>query len=73
MIKYIITELDERAKEDKFKIKKILANKRKHKEAEEEIRQLEMKGKSKEITGESIFDDGEDNELNDDQEGMLFN
>ena len=39
VIKYIQTELDERSKEEKFKIKKILANKRKHKEEEEIIRE----------------------------------
>ena len=37
-IKYIITELDERAKEEKFKIKKILKQKKKHQELEEQLR-----------------------------------
>jgi V-type H+-transporting ATPase subunit D len=41
VIKYIYTELDERSKEEKFKIKKILANKRKHKELEELQKELE--------------------------------
>ena len=42
-IKYIITELDERAKEEKYKIKKVLKNKKKHQENEELQRMNEKK------------------------------
>ena len=42
-IKYIITELDERAKEEKFKIKKVLKNKKRHQENEELQRMNEKK------------------------------
>ena len=42
-IKYIVTELDERAKEEKFKIKKVLKNKKKHQENEELQRMNEKK------------------------------
>jgi V-type H+-transporting ATPase subunit D len=42
-IKYIITELDERAKEEKFKIKKVLKNKKRHQENEEMQRMNEKK------------------------------
>lgn len=42
-IKYIITELDERAKEDKYKIKKVLKYKQKHKEEEEKQREEEKR------------------------------
>lgn len=42
IIKYIITELDERSKEEKFKIKKILANKKKHKEIQDSLREAEL-------------------------------
>lgn len=40
IIKYIDTELQERSKEEKFSIKKILATKKKHKERDEEIKRL---------------------------------
>jgi V-type H+-transporting ATPase subunit D len=53
VIKYIMTELDERSKEEKFKIKKILANKRKHKENEELIRE---QASTKKVEEETIFD-----------------
>ena len=49
-IKYIITELDERAKEDKYKIKKVLKYKQKHKEDEEAQRAAE-KEKERKNTG----------------------
>ena len=51
-IKYIITELDERAKEDKYKIKKVLKYKQKHKEEEEAQRKAE-KEKERKNTGVS--------------------
>ena len=59
VIKYIMTELDERSKEEKFKIKKILANKRKHKENEELIRE---QASTKKIEEETIFDGGKQEE-----------
>jgi V-type H+-transporting ATPase subunit D len=42
-INYIKTELDEREKEDKYKIKKVIKYKQKHKEEEEAQRELEKK------------------------------
>jgi hypothetical protein len=48
-----MTELDERSKEEKFKIKKILANKRKHKEEEELIRE---QASTKRIEAEPVFE-----------------
>ena len=42
-INYIKTELDEREKEDKYKIKKVIKYKQKHKEEEEAQRELENK------------------------------
>jgi V-type H+-transporting ATPase subunit D len=39
VLKYIDTELQERSKEEKFKIKKVLANKKKHKENEESLKE----------------------------------
>jgi V-type H+-transporting ATPase subunit D len=62
-IKYYITELDERSKEDKFKIKKILANKRKHKEAEEEFKELEKHSKVSENILEDQIDEDEHEKL----------
>jgi V-type H+-transporting ATPase subunit D len=59
VIKYIMTELDERSKEEKFKIKKILANKRKHKENEDLIRE---QASGKKIDEETIFDGGKEEE-----------
>ena len=53
VIKYIMTELDERSKEEKFKIKKILANKRKHKEEEELIRE---QASTKRVEVETVFE-----------------
>ena len=42
-INYIKTELDEREKEDKYKIKKVIKYKQKHKEEEEAQREIEKK------------------------------
>jgi V-type H+-transporting ATPase subunit D len=67
VIKYIITELDERSKEEKFKIKKILANKRKHKENEELMRELETKSKA----GDNILEEQKDDE-DEDEDAQLF-
>ncbi len=63
IIKYIITELDERSKEEKFKIKKILANKRKHKENEELIREEH----TNQVTETSIFSHVEEDEEEDEK------
>lgn len=60
VIKYIITELDERSKEEKFKIKKILANKRKHKENEE--LQKEEAEKASKKNDDTIFDHRDEDE-----------
>ena len=60
VIKYIITELDERSKEEKFKIKKILANKRKHKENEE--LQKEEAEKASKKNDDTIFDHHDEDE-----------
>ena len=68
-IKYIVTEVDERAKEEKFKIKKVLQNKKKHKENEEMMRALPEGDKEK----DDVFNeekDEEDEELAD--EDKLF-
>jgi V-type H+-transporting ATPase subunit D len=67
VIKYIITELDERSKEEKFKIKKILANKRKHKENEELMRELETQSR----VGHNILEE-EKIEDEDDEDAQLF-
>ena len=68
-IKYIVTELDERAKEEKFKIKKVLQNKKKHKENEELMRALPEGEKEKDDVFNEEKDD-EDEELAD--EDKLF-
>jgi V-type H+-transporting ATPase subunit D len=67
VIKYIITELDERSKEEKFKIKKILANKRKHKENEELIKEQS----ANQVTENAIFT-RDDEEEDEDEEAKLF-
>lgn len=69
VIKYIDTELQERSKEEKFKIKKILANKKKAKENEEEV-MLQHSGKASEaITEEATLEDDEDD---DDENDIVF-
>lgn len=70
VIKYIITELDERSKEEKFKIKKILANKRKHKEQADLQRLDEIKGAIKEEN--TIFAKDKQGEDEIDEEEKLF-
>ena len=83
-INYIKTELDEREKEDKYKIKKVIKYKEKHKEEEEAQRELEklmetqLKGdKEEEIKvikkkkkKKETDDDDEDEEI--DAEDKLF-
>lgn len=71
VIKYIDTELQERSKEEKFKIKKILANKKKAKENEELV-MLEHSGKgtTEAIAEEAAFEDENDEE--DDEDDIVF-
>lgn len=65
VVKYIFTELEERSKEDKFKIKKILQVKRDAIEkAELELAMLENNVNEKDLMG--AFDEVEDDEINDD-------
>jgi V-type H+-transporting ATPase subunit D len=63
VIKYIDTELQERSKEEKFKIKKVLANKKKKKEQEEEI----MAQHSNKISTENIYEEVHEEEDDDDE------
>jgi hypothetical protein len=63
VIKYIITELDERSKEEKFKIKKILANKRKHKENEELQKEQAALASKQDDTIFDNHDEDEDEQL----------
>lgn len=74
-IKYIITELDERAKEDKYKIKKVLKYKQKHKEEEEKQREEERRQSgrnniddSKEVRGGRKIKENNVQEENDEDE-----
>ena len=77
-IRYIITELDERAKEEKFKIKKVLKNKKKHQEQEEEQR-LKEKGKKDndkeestvEKNGDFFHGDAEEDEEIEDEDKLF--
>ncbi len=68
VIKFIVTELDERSKEEKFKIKKILANKKKHKEVEELHKEMHKESESKVTAEESIFSNGDQ----EDEDEKLF-
>lgn len=70
-IKYVITELDERAKEEKFKIKKILKQKKKHQELEEALR---AQGLVKSTGDKEQFfqDDKEEEEDEIDESDKLF-
>jgi len=61
VVKYIFTELEERSKEDKFKIKKILQVKRDALEREElELAMLENNISEKDLVG--AFDDNDDDD-----------
>lgn len=65
VVKYIFTELEERSKEDKFKIKKILQVKKDALERQElELAMLENNVSEKDLIG--AFEDNEDDEINDD-------
>ena len=78
-IRYIITELDERAKEEKFKIKKVLKNKKKHQEQEELQRNLEKKGNldneeevnTVEKNGDFFHDDKDDDDEIDEDDKLF--
>jgi len=66
VVKYIFTELEERAKEDKFKIKKILQVKRDNLEKLElEQAMLENNVTEKDLI--DTFEDDEDEEIGDDE------
>lgn len=68
LIFYIDTELKEREKEDKFRIKKVLQNKKKHKEVQEKAAEKEKSGQV-EVSKEDnvIFE-----EEGDDEEEIVF-
>lgn len=70
-IKYIDTELQERSKEEKFKIKKILANKKKAKENEELVMQQHSAKNNPEAVPDSILE--QDQEADEDEEDIVFN
>jgi V-type H+-transporting ATPase subunit D len=82
-INYIKTELDEREKEDKYKIKKVIKYKQKHKEEEEAQREMEKRNEikflgdkeeeistSKKIREEKVQKDDDDEEI--DADDKLF-
>ena len=56
------------AKEEKFKIKKILANKKKHKEVEELHKEMHKESESKATAEETIFSNGDQ----EDEDEKLF-
>lgn len=60
LINYIKTELSEREKEDKFRIKKVLQNKKKHKENEEKHAE---KKEVKEVIVEEAIDEEDEEEI----------
>jgi len=70
-MKYIDIELQERAKEDKFRIKKVLQNKAKHKEIEQKMKDkdINLKGKGKEVVDDDIFVPAA---IEEDDEGIIF-
>jgi V-type H+-transporting ATPase subunit D len=65
VMNYIFTELQERAKEDKFRIKKVLQNKKKHKE-------IELSHKEKGVEVKEAVQAFEVEEEEDDSEPLLF-
>ena len=74
-IKYIDTELQERSKEEKFKIKKVLYNKKKQKEKElEEANQASKALKAVEESPEFVNFGGEEGEEEEEEDldGNLF-
>ena len=63
--RYIDQELDEQAREDFFRLKKVLDNKKKHMEEEEKISAL-AEGKNEggeKIISENLLDDVDDDDL----------
>ncbi len=71
VIRYIITELDERSKEEKFKIKKILATKKKHKENEQLQRKEEASTKVVKDEEHTIFAVNKDEDEIDESEKLF--
>ena len=71
-IKYIITELDERAKEEKFKIKKVLQNKKKHQENDELVRAKALPSGDGEQKGDFFHEDKEEEDDEIDESEKLF-
>lgn len=69
VVKYIFTELEERSKEDKFKIKKILQVKKTAQERQEEEESNENQQGNEETNLVSEFDDGneDDDEIEEDE------
>lgn len=72
IIQYIDTELKEREKEDKFRIKKVLQNKKKHKENEMKAALLAKKGDEKENEKDDHINNLIYDDANDDEEGDVF-
>ena len=71
-ISYIITELDERAKEEKFKIKKILKAKKKHQEIEEQLREQGLVKSTGDEKEQFFKDEKEDEEEEIEESDRLF-
>lgn len=67
VIKYIDTELQERSKEEKFKIKKVLENKKKHKANEEAIKNQGLIKQE-----ETILDRDDEDEDDEEEDDRLF-
>jgi V-type H+-transporting ATPase subunit D len=55
--RYIDQELDEQAREDFFRLKKVLDNKKKHAEEEEKIAEAAEGKKGEETVSENLLDD----------------
>ena len=70
-MKYIDIELQERAKEDKFRIKKVLQNKAKHKETADKIKreEAELLGHGTEVVDDNVFIPAM---LEEDDDGIIF-
>eukprot|EP00340_Litonotus_pictus_P001669 CAMPEP_0170516074 /NCGR_PEP_ID=MMETSP0209-20121228/2413_1 /TAXON_ID=665100 ORGANISM="Litonotus pictus, Strain P1" /NCGR_SAMPLE_ID=MMETSP0209 /ASSEMBLY_ACC=CAM_ASM_000301 /LENGTH=240 /DNA_ID=CAMNT_0010800847 /DNA_START=25 /DNA_END=747 /DNA_ORIENTATION=+ len=63
VMKYIDTELQERAKEDKFRIKKVLQNKKKHKEILEKLKESEQGEVVEEVNAFIQEEEDDDDEI----------
>lgn len=55
--KYIDQELDEQAREDFFRLKKVLDNKKKHNEEEESIKEKELGTIHENVESQNLLDD----------------